>query len=215
MTQNERDTIGLYLKLLKLKIQNDPKNPILQTIQAAIQSELKGNKKEALKLYLRCGDDGFVKGRIEALSPLKFAPVPSSSPKLIPKLKQLLSTEEYALFRAINKLIQNKRTLTRDALRTMTGFSKALVYKIMERLQDKGYLSKLQRRYRHTNIVKQPVIREGRVGTLPEAEQPLVPKAPRVLVFSPMTRRLYTVEQAPQQEVLRPRPAFTPPKLKI
>ncbi len=210
------EEIGSYLKQLKLKIQNDPKNHLFLTLQAAMEAELVGNKREALKLYLRCGNEKFAKERVHVLSPLKFIPVsePLSADNK-PKLTRLLSTQEEALLKALNKLRQNRRTLTRDALRKLTGFSKELVFSIIESLQNKGYLSKLQRRYRHINVVKQPIKQNGCVGSFVEPEVDVLRQAPKTLIFSPQTRRLYRVDLAPKDAVLRPEPNHTPTKFKI
>ncbi len=190
----EGNHLELCLKLINVQIQREPTNPLFQTIRTALLLEKQGKNKEALKLYLRCQNDEFCVSRIQKLSPLQLQPVSvergnlaslSSEATQKPALTQLLTTEEHLLFNVIVSILKRNEILTRDALMKETGLSQERIPQLIERLQQKGYLSKFERRYRHIRVLRHPIVQQGMVG-LPKEEvtDHFLNLTPRTLVFS-------------------------------
>lgn len=156
--------------IVKEKIRQNPKNFMYRLLEAALHQEQNGNIKRALFLYTCCKSDDFAKSRIQALSPLKFALIAKDSPeKQNPSktsLTDILSNDEYQVFKVMLAIRKRKAMLKRETIVQETGYSKEKVFAALQGLQKKGYIGKLEMRYRHIQILKHPVSQNGVMGTL-------------------------------------------------
>ena len=121
---------------------------VKQTINNALAKEKQGDKKRALRLYLRCPDDAFAQERVQKLSPLQF-----SSPTVY-RPSKILTRDEKILLDEILKIRGQKISLTQKLLMERTGISRTKITSLMENLQDKGYISKLPFRYKYTQVLE-------------------------------------------------------------
>jgi hypothetical protein len=121
---------------------------VKQTINAALAKEKQGDKKRALRLYLRCPDDAFAQESVRKLSPLQF-----SSPAIF-RHSKILSRDEKIVLDEILKIQNQKIRLTQKLLIERTEIPAKRITSLMESLQDKGYISKLPFRYRYTQVLE-------------------------------------------------------------
>ncbi len=165
MPYSELNFIDLSIKLIEVMIQDEPANILHRAMHAALNLERRGDTRAALKIYSSYATDDFAKNRIAALCPEKS----NNSVENLPsdwniRLRNIMTTDEAIVFKAIMQLRLNETLITREALIEATQFSKQKVFRLMENLKGKGYIAKFERHYHRLEIINHPIELDGLMG---------------------------------------------------
>lgn len=202
-----RKEIKRKLEEVNKKIQRHPRDYALIILKNALVNDLKGNKEEALKFYCRWHKrtkDEFVQQRIDALSPLKLVSETKSTSRRMeePKLERLLNTAEHNILNDITVCLEKHKrpSLLTQAALMKSGHSQKKVRKVIDRLQDQGYITKFGRRYREIKVLDHPVQSQGNVGVPVKESIRQAETSSKKLIFSLKDKKIYVPGSRPLEE---------------